>query len=199
LLRSLASISAIGCALGVVSCGSSSGAPGDGSSGSLDGVWDITSANTGMPAEMTIAGGTVEGFIAKREEGKVVYGADCVATKSRTEFAIAASGNAITGTRTEVLAATGSTCPDWINHANTQTFSGVRTRSAPATQTDLNGDWTVNGLNSTWNATVDGLTVSATGKLPDTQDRDTLTISVAGGIVTVASNAPGLSFAARKR
>jgi len=84
-------------------CGSSESAPPPGSPASLDGVWDITTNARGGPAEMTISGGVLTGFMVDSRENQPAFAgfADCVATKDRTEFTGTVSGNAATGTSTD--------------------------------------------------------------------------------------------------
>jgi hypothetical protein len=184
-------------------CGSSDS---DGAQTGLDGVWDITSYNTGGPAEMVIAGGTLTGYVANGSEGKPNFRGhpDCTATKNRTEFTITASGNSVTATRTAIVQATGASCDDYDrDYKRTVTFTGVRTSPAPSGATDLNGEWSITGEGDAWEAKVDNYAVTAKSKQgpkrPDTKDEDTLNIGVAGGVITISSTDPGLKFAARKR
>ncbi|WP_394833580.1 hypothetical protein LVJ94_44445 [Pendulispora rubella] len=189
-------------ALSTVSCGSDS----DGAQTGLDGVWDITSYNTGGPAEMVISGGSLTGYVANAREGKPNFHGldDCTATKDRTEFTITAAGNSVTATRTAIIQTTGSSCEDYYkDYKRTVTFSGVRTRTAPASSTDLNGDWSITGEGDAWDATVNGYAVTAKSKpgpkRPDANDEDTLNIAIAGGVITVSSTEEKLGFAAKKR
>ena len=187
------------------SCGGSSdnsGGGGGGSPSSLDGMWDITSYTTGGLAEMSISGGTINGVVVDGDEGKAYDGMpDCIATKHRAEFTISASGNAVTGSRTRILQATGAGCPEFArDRTDSLTFSGVRTHTDPASDTNLNGTWTVTGEGEAWNATFSGVTATATSTTRVRRPgQDTLTISVAGNTLSVGSTDNALSWSARKR
>jgi len=174
-------------------CGSSDSTPTPDGAAALDGVWDITSNARGGPAEMTISGGVLTGYMVDSRENQPGFAgyADCVATKDRTEFSGTVSGNTGTGTSTEITQATGSGCPDNLrDRKDTQSLAGIRAQTAA----NWDGDWTITGKGEEWNATVSGLSATATSK----QDNK-MTIAVVGDILTITSSQNGQSFAARRR
>jgi hypothetical protein len=190
--------------VGTVACGSSldvGGGGGEGGGGALDGTWDIISAGEG--AQMTVSGATITGFVPQGAESKNYYATqypDCMITKGRTEFSFAVEGNALTGTRNKVLQLSGSTCPSVPPGYNTPyAVSGVRTRTAPDSTTPLNGDWQVTGQGEAWTGTVNGSTATATSSTARRVPADTISVSIAGNMITVTSSDALLSFAARKQ
>ena len=158
--------------------------------GSLDGVWDITAAGRSAigPSEMTVKAGSVTGLVIELDEGTTA-GA-CMTTKHRTEFTIDVQGNALSATMTEIKEWSTPSCGTPIKR--TKVITGVRTRVAPASDTDLNGDWQVQaGGGRAELITIDGLTGSA--KDP------ALNVAVAGGSASVVSSDKDFALAARRR
>jgi len=183
-------------------CGSSSDSdPPAGSPAALDGVWDITGVGRGGLAEMTISGGVLNGVMVDAREGQSNYqgSSDCVANTLRTEFTGTVSGNALTSSRTNITKLTGSQCPPGeADQKVTRTFTGVRS----ANGLNWDGEWVVTGgeYGESWNATVNGLNVTATSNIvPKRPRHDTLTIAVAGDTLTISGSAQDLSLAAKRR
>jgi hypothetical protein len=158
--------------------------------GSLDGVWDITAAGGSAigPSEMTVKAGSVTGLVIQGEEG-TTWGA-CTTTKHRTEFTFNVEGNALSATLTETKEWSTPSCGTPIKRMSVVT--GVRTRVAPASDTNLNGEWQIQGGGGRATLiTIDGLTAS--GKDP------VINVAVAGGSASVVSSDKGFAFAARRR
>ncbi len=165
-------------------------ASGGTTTGSLDGTWDITAAGDAQlgPSEMTVHAGSVTGFVVNADEGTTV--GSCTFTKHRTEFTLNVQGDSVTSTRTELRESSGSGCS--APSKNTSVASGTRTRVAPASDTDLNGDWEIQATGSRAVLfKIQGLSGNATDPM--------ITVSVAGNLASVAANDKHLQFAARRR
>ncbi|WP_394823733.1 hypothetical protein [Pendulispora albinea] len=184
--------------VGDIGCSSSDSNPSPGSPGALDGVWDITSNVRGGPAQMTISGGVLTGFMADRREGGPYEGlANCTATKYRTEFSGTVSGNGVTGSRTNITELSGSGCGSSPPaKAVTKTFTGVRALTAP----NWDGEWKVSGEGEEWTAKVNGVNATATSK-PNSKRRgeDSVQIVLAGDDLTISSSDDALTLVARRR
>ncbi len=207
-LGSLFRVFVTGTALFAFSCGggssdgTSSGSPSGSGSGTgitagIDGTWDITAAGSGDigPSEMTIANGTVTGFIADRDEGKESDG--CTNLKYRAEFRLTFEGNALSGTITSVRAYEGGAQCTEMNRNDVTPMSGSRTNAGSG----LSGDWEVTvGGEAPFVVAVDGLTAKAWDKKAKANGKEpTVNVSVAGGNATVTDTKKTFSLAARKR
>jgi hypothetical protein len=196
----------------LLSCGGTSSTPGTGgggggtssgsSSASLNGDWDITSVGGEAPgpSQMTVTGDSVTGAIVDTDEGAAVSGKPgCTWSKYRTEFTVSAQSNALSGTVTSIREMTGASCdkPDQTQAS----ITGTRTKTAIATDTDLNGEWEViAGDSQPFIVTIDGLSARGVDKAAQARGKSpNVTVSIAGGVITLASDKRYLQFAARHR
>jgi len=168
----------------------------------LDGDWDIVSGGKFelLPSEMRVSnrGSAVVGSLIHIAEGTVAPDG-CTCTMDRAEFSLNASGNTLNGTVTYTREWKGSSCPPPFKEVNT--VSGIRTRAAAPSLSDLNGDWeiTLQGEEAVV-ATVNGTGVVAWDKAAKERGgRAAATVSVAGGILSVQSQSSKFDFAARRR
>lgn len=190
-----------------LSCSSSAttAASGGGITGTLDGTWDITTAGSSPvgPSEMTVAGGSVTGFVANKVEGMddPAY-PGCTHSKYRSNIDVDVAGNTTSGTITTVEEWTGASCP--AARSNAVIIAATRTRSDAASETDLNGDWNVTISNGHSKAQDDvvviaGLAAQAWSKEAKAAGKPAeANISVANGQMTVTSS-DRFGFAARRR
>lgn len=138
-------LSLLACAafLPLVACGT-------GTTGSLDGDWDVTSVGGDevAPSSIAVSGGTIKGEIVSKREGQAVSESSpgCSYAQSRMTIDVSIEGDAMTGTFKEVRKyAGGDSCKtEFFTYTDKETtFSviGKRTRKDAATKTDLNGVW----------------------------------------------------------
>ena len=198
-LSAAAAVACLSCSGGTSNGdGTSSGTgAGTGITAGLDGTWDITSAGRGNigPSEMTISNGVVEGFIASSTEGKDSLG--CTKVKDRGEFKLTFTGNALSGTITEVRELEGGPgCAD-RNRSKVHPISGTRKNAGSG----LTGEWEVTFDDSLpFIVVVDGLTAKAWDKKDKSEGREpAANATVAGDSATVTADDRDHNFAARRR
>jgi hypothetical protein len=207
LVRYVSWFSIVASAAVSMSCaGGGSGNGGTGTSGNggttaagLDGAWDITEAGGAKigPSEMTVSGGVITGVIPSQNEGKT-FGA-CKTLKDRGEFRLTFEGNALSGTLNDIREIEGSKTECSSNRNKTTPVSG--SRASASAGAGLSGEWEVQvGDDPPFIVVIDGVTAKAWDKKAKLGGKDPkVSVSVAGGSATVASQDDDFSFAARKR
>ena len=173
--------------LSLVACGT-------GTTGALDGSWDVTSVGGDevAPSELVVSGGKVTGSIISKREGQPVSDSavkGCAYAQNRMTVDISIEGAVMTATFTDIRKYSGGeACKrdgyTYSDRTVTYTVTGKRTRKDPATNTDLNGTWEIQaeGLKKPIAATVKDLAA----EVPvDAEKGSKGVISIANGKLSV--------------